>query len=61
MGIFRAIVLPQSLLMTAGQVEVPESRSVGAELVGREQFRRETLFLSSLRISRSAARLSRRR
>src|ERR1700730_9659573 len=39
------IVLPQSLLMTADQVQVPESRSVGTELVGRQQFRREALFL----------------
>ena len=44
MGIFRAIVLPQSLLMTAGQAEVPESSSVGAELIGRQQFRREAQF-----------------
>ncbi len=35
MGIFRGIVLPQALLMRAGQVEVPEGRAVGAELVGR--------------------------
>src|SRR5712675_9251 len=48
MGIFRAIVLPQSLLMRAGQVEVPEGRAVGAEPVGRQQFRRETLFLEEL-------------
>src|SRR5882762_4693939 len=34
--------------MRAGQVEVPEGRAVGAKLVGREQFRRETLFLEEL-------------
>src|SRR6202045_1720990 len=48
MGIFGAIVLPQSLLMRAGQLEVPEGRAVGAKLVGREQFRREALFLEQL-------------
>src|SRR5216684_8319320 len=48
MGVFRAIVLPQSLLMRAGQAQVPESRSVGAELVGSYQFRREGLFLKEL-------------
>jgi hypothetical protein len=32
--VFRAIVLPQPLLMRAGQAQVPESRSVAAELVG---------------------------
>jgi hypothetical protein len=31
--------------MRAGQAQVPESRSVGAELIGGEQFRREALFL----------------
>jgi putative transposase len=30
MGIFRAIVLPQALLMTARQAQVPDSSSVGA-------------------------------
>jgi len=34
--------------MTAGQAQVPESRSVGAELVGRKQFRREALCLEEL-------------
>jgi hypothetical protein len=48
MGIFGAIVLPQSLLMTAAQLEVPEGRAVGAKLVGREQFRRETLLPEEL-------------
>src|ERR1700694_3644881 len=48
MGVLRAIVLPQSLLMTAGQVEGPEGRAGGAEPVGRQQFRRETLFLEEL-------------
>ena len=48
MGVLHAIVLPQPLLMTAGQAQVPESRSVGAELVGSQQCRRETLFLEEL-------------
>ena len=48
MGVLRAIVLPKSLLMRTGQVEVSESRSVGAELVGSQQCRRETLFLEEL-------------
>jgi hypothetical protein len=48
MGVLRAIVLPQALLMTARQAQVPDSSSVGAELVGREQFRREALFLEEL-------------
>jgi hypothetical protein len=41
------IVLAKSLLMRAGQAQMPESRSVGAELVGRYQFRREALFLKA--------------
>ncbi len=48
MGVLGAIVLPQSPFMTAGQVQVPKSRSVGAELVGRQQFRRKALFLEEL-------------
>jgi hypothetical protein len=31
--------------MTAGQAKVPERRSVRAQLVGNQQFRREALFL----------------
>src|SRR5258707_14928334 len=34
--------------MTAGQAQVPESSAVGAQLVGRQQFRREALFLEEL-------------
>src|SRR5258707_13280422 len=34
--------------MTAGQAQVPESSAVGAQLIGRQQFRRETLFLEEL-------------
>jgi hypothetical protein len=47
--------------MTAGQVEVPEGRAVGAELSVVSNFGVKPRFLSSLRINRSAARLSRRR
>ena len=34
--------------MRAGQAQVPESSSVGAELIGDEQFRREALFPEEL-------------
>src|SRR5471032_938257 len=44
MGVLRAIVLSEALLMRAGRAELPESRPVGAELVGRQQFRHEALF-----------------
>jgi hypothetical protein len=47
-GILRAIVLPEPLFVRAGQVEVPERRSIGAELVGYQQFRREALFPEKL-------------
>jgi|HubBroStandDraft_4_1064222.scaffolds.fasta_scaffold01312_4 hypothetical protein len=47
-GILGAIVRPQSLLMRTGQAQVPESRSVGAELVGRQQFWREASFPEQL-------------
>src|SRR5580704_12917120 len=45
MRILRPIVLPKPLLMPAGQSQTPERRSVGAQLVGDQQFRRETLLL----------------
>src|SRR5258708_10794482 len=48
MRVFRAIVLPQSLLMRAGQAQVPESSSVRAQPVGRQQFRHEALFPEQL-------------
>ena len=34
--------------MRASQAELPESRPVGAELVGNQQFRREALFPEEL-------------
>jgi hypothetical protein len=43
MGIFNAIVLSETLLMMAGQPQLPESRSVRAQLIGDQQFRREAL------------------
>jgi hypothetical protein len=61
MRILRPIVASKPLLVRAGQPQMPECRAVGAQLVSYQQFRRKPCFLSSLRISRSAARLSRRR
>ena len=61
MRIFRPIVLSPPLLMGAGQSQTPERGGVRAQFVGDQQFRHEALFVSSLRISRSAARVSRRR
>jgi hypothetical protein len=54
-----AIVHPQSLLMTAGQTKGQERGGIGAQLVGDRQLGRKPC-LSSLRISLTAARLSRR-
>src|SRR5947208_756026 len=48
MGVLGAIVLSKALLMRAAQAELPECRSVGAELVGYQQFRREALFPEQL-------------
>jgi hypothetical protein len=44
MGVLRAIVLLEPLLMGAGQTKVPKRCSVGGELVGDQQFRREAQF-----------------
>jgi hypothetical protein len=55
-----AIAHPQPLLVTAGQMELPERGGIGAQLVGDRQLGRKALLLSSLRISLTAARLSRR-
>src|ERR1700682_1178670 len=46
--VFGPIICSQPLLMRAGQAKVAESRSVGAKLVGRQQFRREALFPKEL-------------
>ena len=48
MGVFGAIVRPEPLLMRAGQTELSERCSIGGELVGRQQFRREALFPEEL-------------
>jgi hypothetical protein len=48
MGILNPVVLPGALLMRASQAQLPESRSVGAQLVGNQHFGRETLFLEQL-------------
>src|SRR5271166_2323510 len=48
MRILRPIVFPKPLLMLAGQSQTPERRGVGAQLVGDQQFRRETLLLEQL-------------
>ena len=65
MGVFSAIVFSEASIMRAGEAQLPESRAVGAQLVGDQQLRcdfgAKPCFLSSLRISRSAARVSRRR
>ena len=46
--------------MRAGQLQLPERRAVGAQLVGYQQFRHKPLLSESLPISRNAARLLRR-
>ena len=45
MRILRPIVASKTLFMRAGQPQMPECRAVGAQLVGYQQFRRESLFL----------------
>ena len=54
------IVRPKPLLVTAGQMELPERGGIGAQLVGDRQLGRKALLLEQLRISLTAARLSRR-
>ena len=61
MRVFGAIISPQPLLMWASQSQTPERGGVRAQLIGDQQFGVKPCFLSSLRISRSAARLSLRR
>ena len=48
MGVFSAIVFSEAPFMRAGEAQSPESRTVGAQLVGDQQFRRETLFPQQL-------------
>src|SRR5271169_3747704 len=42
------IVHPQPLLLTAGQMELPERGGIGAQLVGDRQFGRKALLLEQL-------------
>jgi hypothetical protein len=48
MRILRPIVFPKPLLMRAGQSQAPKRRGIGAQLVGDQGFRRETLLLEQL-------------
>ena len=48
MRVFRPIVMSQPLLMWAGQSQTPEYAGVRAQLVGDQQFERETLLLEQL-------------
>src|SRR5207248_10949394 len=48
MGVLRAIVRPYSLLMRTGQAKMPKRGSVRAQLVGRQQFRREAVLPEQL-------------
>jgi hypothetical protein len=45
MGVFSAIVFTEAPIMRAGEAQSPESRAVGAQLVGDQQLRCEALFL----------------
>ena len=47
MGVFSAI-FSEALIMRAGEAQLPESRAVGAQLVGDQQLRCEALFLEQL-------------
>jgi hypothetical protein len=47
-GVLGAIVRSQPLLMRAGQPKMPESSSVGAKFVGRQQFRHKAMFPEQL-------------
>jgi hypothetical protein len=48
MGVFSAIVLSEASIVRAGEAQLPESRAVGAQLVGDQQLRCEALFLEQL-------------
>ena len=48
MRILRAIVLPEPLFMRAGQMQLPERRIIGAQLVGHQQFRHKPLLSEKL-------------
>jgi hypothetical protein len=48
MGVFSEIVFSEAPIVGACEVQLPESRAVGAQLVGDEQLRCEALFLEQL-------------
>jgi len=48
MRVFRPIVVSQPLVMRTGKSKTPERRGVGAQFVGDQQFRRDTLLLEQL-------------
>ena len=48
MGVFSAIVFSEAPIMRAGEAPLPESRAVGAQLVGDQQLRCEALFIEQL-------------
>jgi hypothetical protein len=48
MRILGAIILPEPLLMQAGQLQSPECRTVGPQLVGYQQFRYKPLLSKKL-------------
>jgi hypothetical protein len=50
-----AIVLSEASIVRTGEAQLPQSRAVGAQLVGDQQFRYEALFLQQFAINRSAA------
>ena len=61
MRVFGPIVFAQPLLMRAVQSQTPECRGVRTHLSVTNNLGAKPCFLSSLRISRNAARVSRRR
>ena len=48
MGVFCAIVFSEASIMRTGEAQLPESRAVGAQLVGDQQLWCEPLFLEQL-------------
>jgi hypothetical protein len=48
MGVFSAIVFSETSIVRASEAQLPESRAVGAQLVGDQQLRCEALFLEQL-------------
>jgi hypothetical protein len=47
-GVFGAIALSEAPIVRAGEAQLSESRTVGAQLVGDQQLRCEALFLEQL-------------